>query len=186
MKHLFLFFILLGYSAICSGEQDTIKAANLLFEKPNSKWHLNQIKDTNERKFYIYKREPIIDSQGRPVIPNIAFMVETEPDTVNMDVMTYSVNRRGMFHVKTVGMFSGELGTTDPKSKTRYGYPKMKIKDAMGFIGVYKDWIGEHTVYLVFMIYKHKGIVIIMDMTTELFDKHVKEFNDGLESLTEM
>lgn len=169
-----------------SGQKDTIKAAGLLFEKPNSKWFMNEIKDTNGWRIYVYKREPIIDSAGREIIPNIAFMVETVTDTVSLDVVTYSVSRRGLFPAKTIGMFDWENGNADPKFKYTLGFPKMKFKNAMGFIGIYKDWIGDHTVYLVFLLNKHKGVVVIMDMTTELFEKYKKEFDDGLLSITEM
>ena len=183
MKHTLLFFSLIVCSVFCNGQQDTIKAANLIFERPNSKWFLKEIKDTNGWTIYSYKREPIIDSEGRYVIPNISFMVEKIPDTINIDVIKYSVYRRGLFPAKTIGMFTGEGENSGPKYENTLSSPKMQYKNTVGFIGVYKDGAGEHTVYLNFLLNKQNGVMVIMDMTSELFRKYQKEFNDGLWSI---
>ncbi len=188
MKRNLVVFFILCCSVVCNAQKDTIKAASLLFEKPNSKWFLKEIKDTCGWTIYSYKREPIIDSEGRSIIPNIAFIVESIPDTVTIDVMQYSIHRRGQFPAKTIGMFSGEGGNSDPKyeKQNAAGMPKMQYKNAMGFKAIYKDMAGEHSIYLVFLLNKHKGVTVIMDMTSELFEKYGKEFNDGLLSITEM
>jgi hypothetical protein len=169
-----------------TGQRDTIKAANLIFQRPNSKWFLKYIKDTNEWTIYSYKREPIIDSEGRKIIPNIAFMVETIPDTVNIDVVTYSAYRIGYLGIINIGMFNWDTGRPNPEFKNNISFPKMQNKNAAGFKGIYKDYAGEHTVYVVYIINKKKGVQVIMDMTSELFEKYEKEFAAGLWSITVM
>jgi len=57
------------------------------------------------------------------------------------------------------------------------------LKNAIGYKGKYSDTFGEHTVYIIHGINNSKGIQIIFDVLTNLFDKLDPEFKVTLKSL---
>jgi len=60
----------------------------------------------------------------------------------------------------------------------------LKIKNAIGYLGqkFYKD-SSKHAVLIVHALVDNKGIQIIMDMTSDLYDEYGKEFWLALEGI---
>jgi hypothetical protein len=160
---LFIFFITFGAFA-----QETIKEAKISMSLPNEKWTLNQKADQNGTQAYIYKREPVIDSLGRRIIPNLAIIVEDIES--NLDVVTYSALKRSKTPFKVSKVFI-------------QGDGPIEFKNAIGYLGSYTDNIGDHTIYMIYLINNKKGVQVICDVVTSLFDKLDPEFQASLQSI---
>ena len=116
---------------------------------------------------YVFKRDPVLDSSNRNVIPNAAVIIEKiDPKT---DVVTYSVNKRANGFFDVIQMFTHEDGT-------------INYLNAVGYKGTYTDALS-HTVYVVHAIHEDKGIQIILDTTTETFPAIDNEFLQVLKSI---
>jgi hypothetical protein len=61
---------------------------------------------------YVFKRDPILDSSGRSIIPNFAVIIE--PIDPKTDVVTYSVNKRAKSAFDVTDMFTHEEGVSMP------------------------------------------------------------------------
>jgi hypothetical protein len=150
--------------------QDSVymfREANIKLNIPNSHWHLQPKQVKNRYTIYVFKRDPILDSSNRNIIPNAAVVIENiDPKT---DIVTYSVNKRanGAFSVKE--MFTHEDGT-------------INYLNAVAYKGTYTDQ-ANHTVYVVHAINGDKGIQIILDTTTETFATIDAEFLQILKSI---
>ena len=60
---------------------------------------------------------------------------------------------------------------------------KMKYKNGIGYKGKYTDVNGEHMVYVMFFVNGEKGVRIICDSTTEVFNKIEQEFISTLKTV---
>jgi hypothetical protein len=148
--------------------QEIITSAKLTINLPNDKWSLNNKTDQNGTQVYIFKREPIIDSIGRQIIPNIAVIVEDiDP---NLDVVTYSAFKRSKTPFNVLKVFIHGDGYID-------------FKNAIGYKGTYTDRIGDHTIYMVYLINNKKGIQMIFDVLTCIFKETDPEFLSTLKSI---
>jgi hypothetical protein len=133
----------------------------------DSHWHLQPKQDKNGFIIYVFKRDPIIDSSLQNIIPNAAVVIEKiDP---KMDVVTYSVNKRGNASFDVTKMFI-------------HGEGIINYVNAVGYKGTYKDQM-DHTVYVVHAINKDKGIQIILDTTTETLPAIEAEFLQILKSI---
>lgn len=164
MKNLALLLLLLMPFAGIYGQTEKLTEADIQFDLPNKQWALKDKQENNNMLVLFYKRQPITDKSGRQIIPNIAFIVETVPDTT--DLVVWSMQKRSLkpFEVK-------EVITCNSKPA------KLKHKYAIGYKGNYTDKGGiEHTIYVVHLIHKGKGVQIFLDITAELFPKYESEF----------
>lgn len=148
--------------------QELIEEAKISIKLPNDSWELKNKVDQNGIQVYFFKREPIIDSIGREVIPNISIIVEDVNN--NLDVVTYSALKRSQVKFKVIEVFIHEDELID-------------FKNAVGYKGKYNDQFGEHTVYIVHAINNNKGLQIIFDVLTGLFDNLDSEFKITLKSI---
>lgn len=124
------------------------------------KWTHAGDQENEQLKMSSFKRDPIQDSEGRGIIANIALISEANQ---GMDVVTYSAVKRGeMPNFDVLEVFI-------PKDW------KMKYKNGIGYKGKYTDVNGEHTVYVMFFVNGDKGVRIICDSTTEVFNKIEQE-----------
>lgn len=149
--------------------QEQIKEAKISFQLPNEKWELKSKHETNGFKVYIYKREPIIDKDNRSIIPNIGFLIEDINDD-SLDVVNFSIIKRSAtpFEVKEVFI---------------HGDKRLDFENAIAYKAIYKDKIGDHTIFVVHLINNKKGVQIIMDVLTVVFPEIEKEFLIALKSL---
>jgi hypothetical protein len=154
--------ILIGYS------QELIEEAKLSLKLPNEKWELKDKVDQNGMQVYFFKREPVKDSLGRDVIPTISVIVEDV--NKNLDAVTYSVMKRGQVNFKVMEVFIHEDGLID-------------FKNAIGYKGKYTDKYGDHTLYVIHAINNNKGLQIIFDVLTVLFEDLDPEFKITLKSI---
>jgi len=159
------------------GEKVNIEEYGFSFQSPSEKWSFRQHEgnETIGKEMYLYKREPIIDSKNRPVIPNIGIVFSRVPE--DLDVIKYSMNLRSALQrdwgFKIEKVFSHLDGSIN-----------FNLKNALGYIGTvtYADNI-EHTVVLVHAIHNGIGIQITMDVTTELYGIVEEEFKYALKTL---
>jgi len=140
--------------------------ANIKLNIPNSHWHLQPKQVKNGFTVYVFKRDPIVDSFNRNIIPNVAVVIEKiDP---KMDVITYSINKRTNAAFDVTKVFSHEDGT-------------ITFLNAVGYQGTYSDQ-ANHTVYVVHAKNGDKGIQVILDTTTETFASMDGEFLQILKS----
>lgn len=145
------------------------KEAHLMLNIPNSHWHLQPKQDKNGFIIYVFKRDPILDSADRNVIPNVGVVIEKIDS--NTDIVTYSVNKRASGFFSVAKMFTHEEGTID-------------YINAVGYKGTYIDQASvSHTVYVVHAINGDSGLQIILDTTTETLPAIDAEFLQILKSL---
>lgn len=149
-------------------KQINIEDWHFSFELPSEKWSLKDKQEDSENNIALYRyiREWILDSKNRKIIPNIGIVFEKVPK--DMDVIVYSLNRRGF---KAEKMFTHLQGT-------------ISLENAIGYIGKYTNSYNiEHTAMAVYAIHKGIGAQIIMDATTEVFPIVESEFNQTLKTL---
>jgi hypothetical protein len=160
-----LLFLLSATTGFC---EEKISEAKLTLKLPNNKWELKNKVEQNEAQIYIYKREPIINDDGREVISNIAVIVEDINE--DSDVVTYSVFKRSQVGFEVLEVFTPGDGL-------------LFFQNAIGYKGKYKDQHGEHTIYCLYAINNNKGVQIIFDVLTDLFNELDTEFQLTLKSI---
>ncbi len=163
-----LAFLILSHSGFEVLSQEYIEEAQIQLILPNDNWQLISKDDKNNLQVYYYKRNPILDSANRKVIANISVVVEDVPS--DTDVVSFSVVKRGSAPFEVLDMFNYENGP-------------LQIKNAIGWKGRYRDKVGEHTVYVIHAINNQKGLQIICDVTSELFEMIDAEFKATLKSI---
>ncbi len=168
----FLTFLILFISPLKKDElKESIHEAKISFELPSKDWHLVARQESGNMLIYFYKRAPITDSAGRNVIPNISFILEDVDE--EMDVVTYSAMKRSNVPFEVQDVF-----THNDKSRD------LKFKNAVGYFGKYNDDAGlSHSVYVVHLINNGKGVQLICDITSELFQEYGSEFESVIRSL---
>jgi hypothetical protein len=132
-----------------------------------SVWHLQPRQEKNGYIIYTFKRDPIVDSANRSIIPNVSIVIEkVEAKT---DVVTYSVIKRAS-------------GSFDVDKMFIHGDGIIDFVNAVGYKGSYEDQM-KHTVYVIHAINGDKGIQIILDTTTGTFPAIDPEFRRILKSI---
>jgi hypothetical protein len=144
----------------------TFKEANIKLNMPNAHWRLRPKEEKNGFVIYVFKRDPIMDSSNRNIIPNAAVVIEKI--NPKMDVITYSMYKRTNAAFDVTKVFSHEDGT-------------INYLNAVGYQGTYSDDMA-HTVYVVHAKNGDKGIQIILDTTTETLAAMDPEFLQILKS----
>ena len=165
-----VFFFLCHYGEGYAADSVYIfKEGHLMLNIPNSHWHLQPKQDRNGFVIYVFKRDPILDSADRNIIPNAAVVIEKIDS--NTDLVTYSVNKRSRGFFSVTDMFNHEDGT-------------INYINAVGYKGTYIDGASlSHTVYVVHAINQDRGLQIILDTTTETFPTIDAEFLQILKSV---
>lgn len=161
-------FILLFHTFAFS--QEVIKEAKIKFDLPNDSWMFIEKQQANFKKLYTYKREPIKNKSGQNVTPNISFM--TQKVDKDQDVIMYSASRRMVLPIEIDDVFIYEDGL-------------IGFENAIGYKGRYEDKYGEHTVYLIHLINNNRAVEVIMDVTSDVFDKVDEEFKVTMKSIAE-
>lgn len=164
-----IFSLFLTKATFAADSVYVFKEANIKIDIPTPAYHLRPKQEQNGFIIYAFKRDPIQDSAGRSIIPNVAIVIENVDP--KMDIVTYSVNKRGndAFHVDKM-FFPGD-GIID-------------LVNAVAYKGSYTDKYNmKHTVYVVHAINDNKGIQIIMDTTTDTFPSIDPEFRKILKSI---
>ena len=165
-----VFFSLFLTKATFAGDSVCVfKEANIKIDIPTTAYHLRPRQEQNGFVVYAFKRDPIQDSAGRSIIPNVAVVIENVDP--KMDVVTYSVNKRGNAAFDVDQMFIHGDGIID-------------FANAVGYKGSYTDQNNmKHIVYVVHAINGDKGIQIIMDTTADTFPSIDPEFRKILKSI---
>lgn len=164
----FAITVLFSSSLFC---QQIIKEAGVSFTLNDSLWkrNTNQNDHVQNAIVYRFKRVPIETPDGKQVIPNITVVIETVQDS--MDIMIFSATKR----VKTP--FDVEEVITADKGLLQY-------QNAIGYRGGYTDRTGiRHSIIIIYLINKNKGVQIVMDITRELYDEYRGEFDDLIRSI---
>ena len=146
-----------------------LKEGKIKIDLPNESWFLADKQEDNGMTIYFFKREPIEDPEGRQIIPNIAVIIEdVEKDT---DAVAYSALKRSRVNFEVSEVFTHEKGP-------------IRFQNAVGYKGKYVDKGGlDHTIYVVHGINGNKGLQVICDATTNIFDKMEDEFLIALKSV---
>lgn len=141
----------------------------LVFEIPNDNWFRNKLVDNNKFIWHSFKRNAIKNIEGRNIFPNISFLVEEAGDM--SDVILFSMQKRRNMPFEVDSTFIHEDG-------------KLKIKNAIGYLGhtTYQDG-SKHTVLIVHALVDKKGIQVVMDMTTDIYNEYGHEFWSALEGI---
>jgi len=166
MKTITIILFALGFiNAEC---QESIPEAKLKFDLPNKHWKLGT-KENPElgTNIYTYKRESVLNKDNILIIPNITFIVEDIPD--NIDIIRYSILKRENVPFKVIETF-----TNNDK--------RLNFKNAVAYKAIYKDPF-EHTIYIIHLINNHKGIQVIMDITSDSFKEYENEFIKTMQSI---
>ena len=164
---LICFSLLVAKGLFATDSTYLFKEANIKIDISDSVWHLQPRQEQNGYVIYVFKRDPVVDSAGRNIIPNVAVVIEDV--NPKMDIVSYSVVKRGKCGFDVDKMFIHGDGIID-------------FVNAVGYKGSYADKM-EHTVYVVHAINGNKGIQIIMDTTKETFPVMDPEFRRILKSI---
>jgi hypothetical protein len=158
-----------------SDTTQVIKEANIKLDF-SEEWFLADKPSNENIQGYIFKRKPITDETGLQVIPNIAVFIETIPP--DLDVIVYSANWRIRTPFKVKSMFSHD----DPKKDVDFNF-----ENAVGYVSEYNDSKGRpHNTYYIYAINEGKGIQIIFDSTTSVFEIADKEFRRTIKSIQKL
>jgi hypothetical protein len=155
---------------LCVGQTDTIKEGNIVFQLPNNNWKLKDIQKDKGETFYNYVRKPVTDNEGRLIIPTITFITEKIP--LNVDIAKFADKQKANAPFKITEEFNN-----------KNVIKKIKINNAIGWKCLYSQDNVAHTIYFVHLINKDKGIQVLMDITSELFEKYENEFIDAMLSI---
>lgn len=171
MKPLILFIFTVTALATLANWTQELKEIKLKIDLPSDSWVLKQYDSANATTVYIFKRQPISDSEGREIIPNVGVIIESIEEGV--DIITYTALKRKQIPFKSTEIFTHEKG-------------EITFENAIGYRGNYTDNLGlDHTVIVVYGIQAGKGFQVICDSTTDIFEKVEPEFSSILKSLRE-
>jgi antitoxin component YwqK of YwqJK toxin-antitoxin module len=163
---------------------DTVKidyefpGANMYMQLPNDNWFLFNKDRAVKDWYYIFKRNPITDEEGRSIIPAImvkyANAIEFNGSIKAFsDEMSTSFLQRGMQIDKVL-------------LPTNNNYP-IKFKNSRLIKAHYTEGGVGHILYLLFIINKKDvGIGVFMDMTQSLTTKYESEFLDAINTIKEI
>lgn len=167
LKSLFCLFLCLCETL--TAQEVNIEEAGITFTLPNESWELTGNQTVNEVTVYYCKRQPISNSEGVEVIPNMAIIVENVE--ASTDLVNYSALKRTEVPFEVTDVFSS-------------GDELLNIGDAIGYLGTYEDEQGRsHTVYVIHIVHSSKGLQVIMDITSDLFSSYGNEFSEALKSI---
>ncbi len=138
----------------------------------NEEWKYYGLSKISKTKFvYTFKRKPIKDKIGEPIIPAIVFLFEK----YNKDIspIQYSIAKRVQFNLKEIKLLKTYIDKiTGIKSAVFLHGEKIdkKSKRHLSFI-LFSFTYGEH------------GITVICNSTSDVISKVTKEFIDLIKSM---
>ena len=161
--------VLLSCSNLFS--QQIIGEAGIKFSLNDSLWKHTppQFNKEQNATIYRYSRSAIETQDGNKVIPAITVIVESMQDS--FDVMVFSAMKR----VKMP--FDIEEVITPDKGLLQY-------QNAIGYRAGYTDRSSvRHTIIIIYLVNKTKGVQVVMDITRDLFDEYRGEFDEVIRSI---
>jgi hypothetical protein len=168
MKRFFSFLAICVFFGFTSSDlTQEIKEAGLKIDLPNDQWFLANKVEKKDLVVYIFKRKPIEDGEGHQIIPNLAVLVEDAGDA--KDFVEYSVTKRIQISFEVDSVFTPQNGL-------------IGFQNSIGYKFRYVEQDIEHTVLIVHAFHEKKGIQIMCDATTDVFDKSGPEFIEALRS----
>jgi len=154
--------------------------AGLFIKLPNSYWSLAD-KRSGVKTQYVFRREAVIDSVGRPITPSMMVYIE-DASQYKQDVTQFSIEKQTP--IKEQGVETEEMLTQENDAN----YP-LSIKNSYIFKCHYYDGSSaklEHLLYMVYIITReNKGIQIYMDMTKSIAPEYEDEFISTIKSIRE-
>ncbi len=177
MKKFFIVFLFFLSQNLFSQEIILFKRWNTEVALPNAEWFKSDsgkiLKDKIDREFYLFRRKPIVDSQGIIVIPCIGIIFNAYSDSIN--VINY------MFHLERSRQARYDTMYCVIDNKTSNF---LKLRMAIGKkIGYYDNDKRLHIVYRIFITRGKIGIQVICDATEEVFEKIKNEFEKFISNI---
>lgn len=174
MKKLFLSFILLFAAFNLFAQKDYhLKEGPLGFTIPNDNWMPINPTRTKTSTIWHFKRLNTKDSLGRKAFPEVVVIIERVP--LSMDLTTFSLSKQKPY--QNLKDYRAEKVFTDSDGMLRLHY-------AVGHKAYYEDGNGvKHTFYFIHAIKHDKGIQVIIDTPSTLFDTLEEEFTSVIRSL---
>lgn len=153
-----------------------IPEANMFLRLPNSNWSLSD-KTGGDLVQYIFKRESIVDSKGREIIPAIMVYVD-DASMYKNDVTLFSIWKQKPIMER--GVKVDKILTKNDKD-----YP-LTYKNSFMYKCHYTENNMEHILYMIHIINsENKGIQIYMDMTKDIAVDYESEFLNSINSIKE-
>lgn len=175
MRNLLVFFVALTLSAayVCAQDAVYIMAfdAKVYFEVPDTtQWMVarDELDTATHKRFLMFKHTPIKDKKGRMVMPVIAMIIDSIPDSSNL--VMYSVYKRSVVPYQVTKVLT--------PSAALYSYD-----NALGYLGTYTSNKVKHSIVVAHMIYNNLGVEIICDSTTEIMKNVDKDFRAFIKSI---
>ena len=154
-----------------------IKEAKMFLQLPNNEWFLADNSTNKGLTQYIFKRNEIIDPNGRTIVPAIMLYIEDAKD-FKQDLIVYSLQKRLAFSKMNIQINNKILIPTDKE------FPFSSFKNAMLITASYSENGFDHIFYMIYIITEeNKGIQLYMDMTKEIAEQYEKEFWTTLQSI---
>lgn len=174
MRFLIIIFLLIIRQSFAQSTDFKIDEAKMGIQMPNAQWGLA----LKEEGYYIFKRAPITDDEGRSIIPAIIVIVE-DASQYNEDVTMYAIEKRLQFQGKGINVDKILIHENQD-------YP-VSYKNSYLTMCSYTDNGLDHILYMIHIINKdNKGIQIYMDMTKSIADKYADEFWTAMKSIKEL
>jgi hypothetical protein len=171
-----IFSILFTFSACMLYAQKDyfVKEGPLKFTIPNDKWMpLPEKKNGNSSCLLHFKRLGVKDSVGRKLFPEIVIIVEPVP--ANAELKEYSLGKQKPY--KNLKKYRVEKVFTSSDGMLRLHY-------AVGQKNSYEDANGiKHTFYFIHAIKQNRGIQVILDIPSDLFETYEEELVSVIQSL---
>lgn len=163
---------------------DTIKIdyrfeeAKMYLRLPNDNWFLFNKDKAFKDWYYIFKRNPVIDDNGRSIIPAIIVKYA--------DAKEFKGSVKAFSDKMSAPFLQNGMQIDKVLLPTNIDYP-IKFKNSLFIKAHYTQQGVGHILYLIYIINKNNiGIGVFMDMTQSLVAKYGTEFLDVIGSIKEV
>lgn len=168
-KFLFATAMLAGLYAPLSA-QISIPKAKFHFDFPNKSWeYLETLEIDKNTNMYVYSGVPLVSAKNDTTLPFLRIYVKNNIGDENS--LDYSLRRFMQQPFIIVDEFSES--------------PYLPCKDAIGYIGIYKDNYGNRCeFYMLYFVHKNTLVEFRLETTEESFEDKRAEFEEIMESIT--
>ena len=170
MKYIIILIYFIFFPLFVFGQDTnkvTLKSWNLSYTLPSNNWNLVKSSNTDEGLFYIYVRTT--DQDKNTGIASMAIVGELLSN--NIDVINYSIKLRESTSYNIIKLYSPDDKLFD-------------LNNCIGYLAENTDAQGKHHKLLILhLVYKDKGIQIVLETVNENFLKLEPEFNNFIKSL---
>lgn len=151
-----------------SADPFELPEAHLVFSLPRE-WRVASQRTIKEGTCYIFKREPVIDSNGVAIIPNLAFFIQNIP--VDLNLIQYAGSEQSRLkNVEVIKVLTWNKLFT--------------LNNAIGYLCQYVDPDKIlHDIYVLYAIHESKGVSVIIDGTASVFRHLNPEYKFILKSI---